>query len=345
VADKLGVDLEVVTIEVPAGASAEGQARSARYAVLFDQLKPGERILTAHTLNDQAETVLMNMLRGTGPTGLAGIVPLSGLLARPLLGASRSETRELAGLAGLPYLDDPTNVDPANRRNVIRLEVLPALSARFNPRLIEALARSAALVGSDDSHLESETDSIPVLTRDSSVAIAVGELMAVPRPVADRALRRCLALVRPPYSGSAAELDQIWAVVLGEQRLVFLTGGIQVGVEGPLLVLDRRERSNLSSGRVDVGVGTHSIGRFEVSVERVDRACRAAPIGSWSAIFDPDARLTGHLDDQGRLMVEAGGQLAWVAGERRLDVAWYRPGTSGYLSVCAREESGWTSSP
>jgi hypothetical protein len=287
----------------------------------------------------------MNLLRGTGPTGLAGIAPLSGRLARPLLGATRSETRELAGLAGLPYLDDPTNLDPANRRNVIRLEVLPALSARFNPRLIEALARSATLLRSDATHLESEAESIPVLTRDSSVAIAVGELMAAPRPVADRALRHGLALVRPPHSGTAAELDQIWAVVRGEQTIAPLTGGVEVGVAGPLLVFGLRERTEVSSGPVHLEVGTHSIGRFEVIVERVDRACRAAPIGSWSAIFDPEARLTGHVDEQGRLTVEAGGQLAWMAGERRLGVAWYRPGTSGYLSVFAREESGWTSSP
>jgi tRNA(Ile)-lysidine synthase len=345
VAEGVGVDLDVVTIEVPAGASAEGQARVARYGALLDQLPPGEWLLTAHTLDDQAETVLMNLLRGTGPTGLAGIAPLSGRLARPLLGATRSETRELAGLAGLPYLDDPTNLDPANRRNVIRLEVLPALSARFNPRLIEALARSATLLRSDATHLESEAESIPVLTRDSSVAIAVGELMAAPRPVADRALRHGLALVRPPHSGTAAELDQIWAVVRGEQTIAPLTGGVEVGVAGPLLVFGLRERTEVSSGPVHLEVGTHSVGRFEVIVERVDRACRAAPIGSWSAIFDPEARLTGHVDEQGRLTVEAGGQLAWMAGERRLGVAWYRPGTSGYLSVFAREESGWTSSP
>jgi hypothetical protein len=287
----------------------------------------------------------MNLLRGTGPTGLAGIPPLSGRLARPLLGATRSETRELAGLAGLPYFDDPTNLNPANRRNVVRLEVLPALSARFNPRLIEALARSAALVRSEDSHLESEAESIPILTRDAAVAIAVGHLMAVPRPVADRALRRGLAVVRPPHSGTAAELDQIWAVALGEERLVSLTGGVQVGVEGPLLVFGVRERSKVSSGPVHLEVGTHSIGRFEVIVERVDRACRAAPIGSWSAIFDPEASLTGHVDEQGRLLVEAGGRLALVAGERRLGVAWYRPGTNGDLSLFATEESGWTSSP
>ncbi|MDP9143482.1 MAG: tRNA lysidine(34) synthetase TilS [Actinomycetota bacterium] len=345
VADKLGVDLDVVMIEVPAGASAEGQARTARYAALLDRLAQREWLLIAHTLDDQAETVLMNLLRGTGPTGLAGIFPSWGRLARPLLGASRSETRELAGLAGLPYLDDPTNLDPANRRNVIRLEVLPALSTRFNPRLIEALARSATLIRSDDSHLESEAESVSIVTRDSSVAIAVGGLLAVPRPVADRVLRRGLAMVRPPHSGSAAELDQIWAVALGGQRLASLTGGVEVSVEGPLLVFGVQDRGNVLSEPTELDVGTHYVGRFEVIVERVDGVCGAAPIGSWSAIFDPEEQLTGQVDERGRLVVEAGGQLAWLVGERRLDVAWYRPGTSGYLSVFAREESGWTSSP
>jgi hypothetical protein len=335
----------VIAVKVPAGPSPEGQARRVRYQALLSALDPGEWLLTAHTLDDQAETVLLNLLRGGGAAGLAGIPRRSPPVARPLLEASRSETRELAALAGLPFFDDPANLDPANRRNVIRLDVLPDLSSRFNPRLAESLARAAALIGGDDELLAAEAGAIAILARGSSLAIPIGALHAVPRPVADRALRRCLARVRPPYSGTAGELTRIRAVASRGRESVTLEGGIVVAVEGPLLVFRRTGDSRHRSAPVDLEVGANTIDGFEVGVDRVDRVCRVAPLGTWSAIFAPGASLRGVVDEKGRLVVEADGEVAWVAGERRLAVAWYQPGTSGYLSVFAREESGWTSSP
>jgi hypothetical protein len=158
-------------------------------------------------------------------------------------------------------------------------------------------------------------------------------------------LRRCLARVRPPYSGTAGELTRIRAVASRGRESVTLEGGIVVAVEGPLLVFRRTGDSRHRSAPVDLEVGANTIDGFEVGVDRVDRICRVAPLGTWSAIFAPGANLRGGVDDKGRLVVEADGEVAWVAGERRLAVAWYQPGTSGYLSVFAREESGWTSSP
>jgi tRNA(Ile)-lysidine synthase len=345
VASRFGTPLDVTTVNVPAGPSPEGQARRVRYQALLSSLDPGEWLLTAHTLDDQAETVLLNLLRGGGAAGLAGIPRRSPPVARPLLEASRSETRELAALAGLPFFDDPANLDPANRRNVIRLDVLPDLSSRFNPRLAESLARAAALIGGDDELLAAEAGAIAILARGSSLAIPIGALHAVPRPVADRALRRCLARVRPPYSGTAGELTRIRAVASRGRESVTLEGGIVVAVEGPLLVFRRTGDSRHPSAPVDLEVGANTIDGFEVGVDRVDRVCRVAPLGTWSAIFAPGASLRGVVDEKGRLVVEADGEVAWVAGERRLAVAWYQPGTSGYLSVFAREESGWTSSP
>ncbi|HEX5695567.1 MAG TPA: ATP-binding protein, partial [Acidimicrobiia bacterium] len=314
------------------------------YRAFLDSLQDGEWLLTAHTLDDQAETVLMNLLRGSGSSGLAGIPPRRRPLARPMLGVSRSETRELAGLADLPFRDDPTNLDVGLTRNAIRLEVLPTLSARFNPRLTEALARVADLTRADDSVLRGQTRSLSVLARGSSVAVAIGELSAVPRPIADRVLRDCLSRVRPPHSGTADEVERIWAVMLGDSGGASLAGGIMVTVEGPLLVLGPEPGSRRTSDKVALEVGTNAAGGYSVTVERVDRVCRVAPIGSWSAIFEPEARLEGLVDGAGNLIVEADGEAAWWPGKRRLDVAWYRPGTNGYLLVSAREESGWTSS-
>ncbi len=344
VAESVGVDLESVTIDIPAGASLEGRARDARYQACLRWLRPDEWLLTAHTRDDQAETVLMNLLRGSGPTGLAGIPPRTGSVARPMLAVSRSETRELAGLANLPFHDDPTNLDPSGRRNAIRLEVLPALSARFNPRLVDALARSADLIRSDDTFLGQESESIRVMERELSLAIAIGELWASPRSHADRVLRSCLARLRPPHSGTTDELDQIWAVASGERTAASLAGGVAVAVEGPLLVFKTDGRLARETDVVDLVVGTNNIAGFEVIVENVDRVCRVAPMGAWSAIFDPKSRLTAKVGDNGILEVEANSELAWVPGQHRFAVAWYQPGTNGYLSVFATEEPGWTSS-
>ena len=345
VAERLGIVLEVVLIEIPAGASVEGQARTARYAAFLAALQPGETLLTAHTLDDQAETVLMSLLRGAGPTGVAGIPRHIGSVARPMLALSRSDTRELAGLAGLPFHDDPSNLDRGLLRNALRLDVIPDLAARFNPRLVESLARTAALVGSDDSHLQDEARLVPVVETGGSISIALGALFAVPRPVADRALRRCLSRMRPPHSGTADEMGDIWSVARRGRRSVILGGGLEVAHEGPLLVFRPMETTPSSQTQVDLEVGANAVGSFRIDVEQVDRPCRVAPIGLWSAVFPPDVNLAARVDAGGQLVVTANEETAWLPGERRLPVAWYEPGTSGYLSVFAREESGWISSP
>ncbi len=342
VAEDLRVEIDVLEVVVPSGPSAEGQARRVRYQALLGRLAGGEWLLTAHTLDDQAETVVLNLLRGAGPTGLSGIPTRSGSVARPMLGVRRSDTRELAALAGLEFLDDPANLDPTLRRNVIRLEVLPQLAGRFNPRLHESLARAATLLASDDRVLDELADQVEVLVGENMAAVAIGALETVPGPVGDRVIRRCLARLRPPYSGTAREVRTIRSVISREVEATRVGGDVLISVEGPNLVF-RSSTGPISVGEpVELAPGSHLIGSFEVVVDHVDRVCRAAPVGLWSAIFDPTASLFGRVDRHGGLVIEADGAPAWLPGERRLDVAWYRPGSTGYLSVLATERSGWT---
>jgi tRNA(Ile)-lysidine synthase len=342
VAEQTNTTLDVVEIEVPAGASFEGQARNRRYEALLGSLEPEEVLLTAHTLDDQAETVLLNLLRGAGPAGMAGIPPRTGRVARPMLEVKRGETRELAGLAGLPYRDDPTNLDPGLRRNAVRLEVIPDLAARFNPRLVESLARTASLLQSDQDHLATEGASIPVVENGSGLALAIGGLLAVPRPVADRAIRGCLSRLRPPYSGTAAEMAEIWDVVSRRRAATVLAEGLEVTHEGPMVVFRVAGDRRGVNGPVALDVGRNQVDGFEILVDRHDGVCRVLPIGSWSAVFPDGVRLEARVDEAGRLMVAADEVTAWLPGERRLPVAWYQPGASGYLSVFAREDPGWT---
>jgi tRNA(Ile)-lysidine synthase len=342
IAERTSTPLEVLEIEVPPGASFEGQARNRRYEALLGALEPGEALLTAHTLDDQAETVLMNLLRGAGPAGLAGIPTRTGPVARPMLQVARSDSRELAGLARLPFHDDPTNLDPGLRRNVIRLEVIPGLAGRFNPRLVETLARTASLLQSDDVRLADEAASIPVIGTEEAPALPIGSLLAVARPVADRAIRSCLSRLRPPYAGSSREMGEIWEVVSRRRKSTMLGGGLEVTHEGPLLVFETTRERPAKDGPVSLGVGRNQVGDFEIMVDRREGVCRVIPIGKWAAVFPDDVTLAAGLDEAGRLVVSANEEKAWLPGERRLPVAWYQPGASGYLSVFAREDPGWT---
>ena len=140
-------------LALEAGANLEARAREARYRVLADGLDPETVLLTAHHADDQAETVLLRMLRGSGVVGLAGIRGQRSLagtrLARPLLGWSRAELRRYARARGLQWLEDPANDQLAQDRNFLRHEVLPTLSQRW-PAVAQGLSQLA-----DDA---SETD-------------------------------------------------------------------------------------------------------------------------------------------------------------------------------------------
>jgi tRNA(Ile)-lysidine synthase len=341
IAARTGTPLEVLEIEVPSGASFEGQARNRRYEALLGSIEAGEVLLTAHTIDDQAETVLLNLLRGAGPAGVAGIPARTGRVARPMLQVTRGDTRELAGLAGLPYQDDPSNLDLGLRRNAIRLEVIPGLAGRFNARLVETLARTASLLQSDEGHLAAEAESIPLAGTNQAPALPIGALVTVPRPVADRAIRGCLARLRPPYAGTSAEMAEIWEVARRRRTSTHLAGGLEVAQEGPLIVFRTAGDGHAPDGPVALEVGRNQVGAYEIMVDQLEGVCRVLPIGTWSAVFPDEVTLEARVDGE-RLVVSANGETAWLPGERRLPVAWYQPGTSGYLSVFAREDPGWT---
>jgi tRNA(Ile)-lysidine synthase len=141
-------------LEPHRGSGPEGAARAARYAALWpaaDEL--GCRWLaTGHTLDDQAETVLLQLLRGAGPDGLAGMAVRGGRLLRPLLAVRRSETRAGCAAAGLAWREDPTNADDAPLRNRVRHQLLPLLED-LRPGATQALARTATLAADEQAWL------------------------------------------------------------------------------------------------------------------------------------------------------------------------------------------------
>jgi tRNA(Ile)-lysidine synthase len=156
-ADRLGLPFEhVVAVGRPArGSSVEAWAREQRRtaALAVAREMTAGRIATGHTLDDQAETVLMRVLSGAGAAGAAGIPPVLGPWVRPLLGVRRHETEAFCRSLGLRPRTDPTNRDPRYLRNAIRLRGLPALERTTGRDVREALARTGGLLREDDEEL------------------------------------------------------------------------------------------------------------------------------------------------------------------------------------------------
>jgi len=188
----LPVSVERLAAETrPRGSSVQAWARTARYARLeaIRRRVRGAWILTAHNRNDQAETVLLNLLRGAGPRGLAGIPTVRERILRPLLAVSRAEIESYAAARGVRFREDPSNRSVAYRRNRIRRQLLPMLTREYNPRIAEALAALAAQAREDDDALTSQAASLgatAVRARGRAIGVSVRALSAAPPAVARR---------------------------------------------------------------------------------------------------------------------------------------------------------------
>lgn len=237
IAGMLGVRIETVSVEIPSGPSSENQARIARYEAICRATSTDSSVLLAHTRNDQAETVLLNLIRGAGTRGIAGIpYRKEPNLFRPLLDISRSETRELAALAGLPFLDDPSNSDMTIRRNRIRSEILP-LMEEFNPNLVEALARLAGYSADDEAFLDSLADSVPIFGDSDGASVPASAVLVLPTVIQARVLRRLVGTVRSTDGVTSAELARIHQVLDGSSDATELESGLRVTKAGPMLRL------------------------------------------------------------------------------------------------------------
>ena len=233
----LGIEIAEVVIDTGPDRS-EDALRTARYRALVEHSQPDEVVITAHTADDQAETVLHNLLRGTGLDGVAGIPISRGRFHRPLLGVWRSQTRELATLAGLPWEDDPQNDDPRYLRNRIRRRLLPQLEAEYQPRLREGLVRLSELARADLAYLEETASSIPIsVSPDGSVEVSSSRLVELSPPIASRVVRRALRLVRGPHAGVGAEVARVLAVAHGKIPRTELAGGVVVKRSGDRLLM------------------------------------------------------------------------------------------------------------
>lgn len=219
---RLGVPLVVETARVAAlaagaGVSIEVAARRARYAFLERARAScdGAVVAVAHTADDQAETVLLRLLRGAGPHGLRGILLARGTVVRPLLDCTRAALRADLASRGESWVEDATNADVSLPRNRVRHELMPLLAGRFQPAVTRVLARTAEVVAADDALLESlaaaaADDVLAAAPR--GLLISTSALSRLPLALARRVARRALERAEAPHAPDLADVEALLAV-------------------------------------------------------------------------------------------------------------------------------------
>ena len=241
-ATTLGLPAEVRRTDVAAlaeddGGSIEEVGREARYRFLEEVAPAGALIATAHTLDDVAETVLINLLRGSGLGGVAGIPARRGRIVRPLLDARRQELRDLLHAAGVGYRDDPSNADGAFLRNRVRAELLPVLES-IRPGAVERIGRFSRLSADDDALLDELASA--ELTRRTDRDGAIDWRSAPPVAMGRRILRLAIGDPAPP----AERIEALRAAAEGRRGgvVIELGAGRIASVRGRRIRVHRDER-------------------------------------------------------------------------------------------------------
>ena len=245
------------------GLGIEEAARELRYAFLertADALGC-DRIATAHQADDNAETVLLNLCRGAGAAGLAGIPPRRGRIVRPLLDTTRAEIEDYLREHALPHREDSSNESEIYRRNLLRHRVLPVLR-ELNPRLSRAILRSSALLREDEACLNAQAEAF-VAAHFSGDSLPLRELLELPRALSARVLRRLC-----PQSLALAHVEAALCFCAGEGLGVLDLPGLRL----------RREQGRLYLAE-------------EAPVTLPER-----PLRPGESVFVPEAGLVLHVD-------------------------------------------------
>jgi tRNA(Ile)-lysidine synthase len=327
-ADGCGVPVDVERVDVAAGAprggSIEEAAREARYAFLERaRLRLGADVVAvAHTLDDQAETVLMRLLSGAGTRGLGAMRPRRGSIVRPLLDVRRHELRDYLAGRTAPFVEDASNADRSRRRNRLRHDVMPHLAAAEGDGAIEALARVATIAQADDDFLGVLTDEAAARVMPGGDALALEAARLAAEPLALR--RRLVGRIAQQWTGRTPSFRQVDALerflVRGVPGRIPLAGGLmELSPEGRVLFHRARpEAAGLPSWRT----WSYALAvPGELEIPEAGRLRAVAGDGPSAPI--PDSALTVRLKGEA-----VGASLIvrpWKPGDRvRLPYGWGR---------------------
>ncbi|MFF4265085.1 tRNA lysidine(34) synthetase TilS [Streptomyces virginiae] len=246
----IGLDpVESVAVRVGRDGGPEAAARDARYGALdeaADRLGAAA-VLLGHTRDDQAETVLLGLARGSGIRSLSGMPEVSGGSAgrtnryrRPFLQVDRQTARKACMVQSLPVWDDPHNIDPAYTRSRLRHEGLPALEKALGKGVVEALARTAQLSRDDADALDAWAAEAETGVRDADGRLECAKLYALPPAVRRRVLRRAVVAAGSP-AGSlfARHIEEVDRLITGwrGQGAINLPGRVEAQRQGGRLVI------------------------------------------------------------------------------------------------------------
>ena len=306
-------DFDTAAYAAGHGISIEMAARELRYA-WFAQIAETEgfdAIATAHNANDNAETLILNLLRGTGSRGLRGIAPRSGLLIRPMLGMTRKEIEEYAATHRVEYREDRTNSDSAFKRNRIRNIVFPEFE-KINPSFVKTL-------NADMERFALVDDIAEDCFREAEAKVFDGRSIAVPELLAHKHWRYILFRLLEPYGFGGRTFDEVAALLSGvaESKDITFSGkrffaqAFMLESTAGKLVL--RKRGPGQPDDTDTSLIVHGPGLYELLGQTV----RVEEV-----TLDPRASLKQHA---GVLMCDAGALSfpfllrGWMAAD------WMRP--------------------
>ncbi|MEU7010734.1 tRNA lysidine(34) synthetase TilS [Streptomyces sp. NPDC046332] len=242
----LGLDpVEAVTVTVGREGGPEAAARDARYAALdaAAERHGATAVLLGHTRDDQAETVLLGLARGSGIRSLSGMAAVSGAAGRyrrPFLELDRQTVRKACIAQELAVWDDPHNADPAYTRSRLRHEGLPALEKALGKGVVEALARTAQLSRDDADALDSWAADAETAVRDEAGRLECAKLFGLPPAVRRRILRRAMiAEGAPAGSLFARHIEEVDRLITGwrGQGAINLPGRVEARRQGGRLVI------------------------------------------------------------------------------------------------------------
>ena len=245
------------TAPIP-GRSPEETARDRRQSFLQEVAEGigAVRIATGHTMNDQAETILMRMLFGTGPRGLGGITPLRWWYVRPLIDARREETVAFCRALRLRPRIDPSNEDPAFRRNVIRHETIPFLESTLNAGLTESIARLGDNLRDEDHYLHglALSQAPPEPNPGGGSRLPVESIRRLPVPIQRRAIRYLFSV--EGLEAGALQTETVRRLVVSDKSSgqVDLAGPLSARLEYGFLVVSRAPSPAGSATPVELAV-------------------------------------------------------------------------------------------
>jgi tRNA(Ile)-lysidine synthase len=295
---RLGVPVITRRVPVATGSGLEARARRTRYRTLASIAAEvgATRIVTAHTADDQTETLLLRLVRGAGRGGLGGMRPARGRILRPLLGATRADVRRFLAERGLGFALDRTNADLRHARNRMRRLVVPLLREEFNPRLVTAVAALAGRLRDEDDVLAATAAArLSALVAGGALSVAVaGEPPALGR----RIVRTWLA-GGGARGVDARHVERVLALASGAGRgAVAIPGPARVLREGDRLVRRAGREPGACAFRLAVAPGAaaaHPDGgwRLTLTAPRPRRAGELRPPDPTHALFDAGALPAG----------------------------------------------------